>query len=304
MPAHIAAGGGFVWTTNFEDGTISRIDPTTNMAVAFDVGEEPTYLAVGSFEVTHGGTNVVVYADPEPGATGQEPPKIQNTLSFNAHVKGIADAFGKLAIFLDDGRLLHYDRESGVTTEGMGPGVPSSGLAFGDGHLIVYAPTDDTILVSGPGPDKSWVSRGNFHPAAFAAYDNVLYVTGGNGDVLSDPLSGRPNTRVIGHVPPPAADVIVAPKTPDQGGNEAVASPEVLQSVPPAILGDALQNPQHIAGWGQPINPNLPAGPNNPPAGSYACGTRVSPTTRSATGYWSTAVSRSDRRFSPRRSRP
>jgi hypothetical protein len=35
--------------------------------------------------------------------------------------------------------------------------------------------------------------------------------------------------------------------------------------VPPAIVNDAVANPQHYFGWRMPLDPNKPVSPANPP---------------------------------------
>lgn len=41
--------------------------------------------------------------------------------------------------------------------------------------------------------------------------------------------------------------------------------PQILGRVPPAVLADALAQPERVQGWGQPANPGRPPGPDNPP---------------------------------------
>jgi hypothetical protein len=81
--------------------------------------------------------------------------------------------------------------------------------------------------------------------------------------------TGDPDLPVI--VPPtpaPASPVPTVPATP-----MAPPAPEpavdcicrgVLRQVPPAVVADAVANPDRVRGWRLPLNPNTPVGPGNP----------------------------------------
>jgi YVTN family beta-propeller protein len=57
-PTAVATGFGSVWVTNYDDGTVSRIDPATNQVVAtIEVGPHPDHIAGGE-----GGVWVAVHA--------------------------------------------------------------------------------------------------------------------------------------------------------------------------------------------------------------------------------------------------
>jgi YVTN family beta-propeller protein len=44
----VAVGAGGVWVTNYDDDTVSRVDPATNEVVAtIEVGPHPDHIAVG-----------------------------------------------------------------------------------------------------------------------------------------------------------------------------------------------------------------------------------------------------------------
>jgi YVTN family beta-propeller protein len=54
----VATGFGSVWVTNYDDGTVSRVDPATNEVVAtIEVGRHPDHIAAGE-----GGVWVAVHA--------------------------------------------------------------------------------------------------------------------------------------------------------------------------------------------------------------------------------------------------
>jgi Tol biopolymer transport system component len=79
--------------------------------------------------------------------------------------------------------------------------------------------------------------------------------------------------RAVEDVPSPCAGAATPTATPDtQPSPSPVPTPstgprvcpQVIGRVPPAVLADALAQPDRVQGWGQPANPGRPPGPDNP----------------------------------------
>lgn len=61
------------------------------------------------------------------------------------------------------------------------------------------------------------------------------------------------------------AAFIAPTSTPSPQPEQATCVCDIVRSrVPIAVINDAVANPESVEGWQQPLNPNLPVGPNNP----------------------------------------
>jgi len=102
---------------------------------------------------------------------------------------------------------------------------------------------------------------------AFAPSHGAALMYGGRGRLRSDRqtvasdvqalIGGVPATPTTGPTPRPSATPLV-PLIPQ-------ACAFVTGRVPSAAIADALANPRRISGFGEPANPSLPPGANNPP---------------------------------------
>lgn len=64
---------------------------------------------------------------------------------------------------------------------------------------------------------------------------------------------------------PPAFVEVLAPALPTATPAPGCICRLVRQRVPPAVIADALANPERFNGWQQPLDPGKPPGPGNPP---------------------------------------
>jgi Mg-chelatase subunit ChlD len=64
---------------------------------------------------------------------------------------------------------------------------------------------------------------------------------------------------------PPAFVEVLAPALPTATPAPGCICRLVRQRVPPAVIADAIANPERFNGWQQPLDPGKPPGPGNPP---------------------------------------
>jgi peptide/nickel transport system substrate-binding protein len=134
-PAHAVSGGGFLWTSNERDGTVSRIDIRSRTVEAILVGRSPEGLGFtdGHIWVADGGDASVSEIDPRAG-------KVVRTLQIGNGPLGLA-ARGHWIWVADsgDGTLARVDTRSGrVTSVPVGP-QPVAVAAGPDAVWVVLA---------------------------------------------------------------------------------------------------------------------------------------------------------------------
>ena len=116
-PGHAVSGGGFLWTSNELDGTVSRVDVAGRMVETIPVGRSPEGLAFadGKVWVANGGDASVSAIDPRAG-------KVVRTLRVGNGPLGLAARGHELWVANSvDGTLARVDTRSGrVTTTPVG----------------------------------------------------------------------------------------------------------------------------------------------------------------------------------------
>jgi YVTN family beta-propeller protein len=180
-PSGVAAGAGSVWVSNYDDNTVSRIDPATHAMQTIQVGSTPSGIAVGAGAVwvanNFGGTvsriapavNRVVQTirvgnGPSGVAVGDGSVWVTNssdaTLSRIDAVSGDVRptiplgggatdvAVGLGAVWVSDaanGRVLRIDPQTDHITEPINVGTGPSAITVGFGSVWVANSLDGTV---------------------------------------------------------------------------------------------------------------------------------------------------------------
>src|SRR5262249_276395 len=108
-PGHAVLGGGFLWTSNERDGTISRIDVAGRATATVPVGDSPEGIAFvdGGVGVANGGDATVSEVDAQAG-------KVIRTLRVGNGPLGVAARGSDLWVANSvDGNLARVDTRSG-----------------------------------------------------------------------------------------------------------------------------------------------------------------------------------------------
>jgi YVTN family beta-propeller protein len=133
-PSAVAAGAGALWVANYNDGTVSRIDPTTHAAVPIQVGGGPSGIAVGA--------GAVWVANSLSGTVSWINPKV------NRAVKTITVGNGPSGVAVDSGS---------VWVTNSSDGTLSRINAF-TGHLVKTIPLGGGATDVAAGYKAVWVS--------------------------------------------------------------------------------------------------------------------------------------------------
>jgi YVTN family beta-propeller protein len=196
-PGWFATTDGALWVGNTGEGTISRIDPTTNTVVATVTvaprggrgGDAvPNWLVSydGQIWATDNPENKIVRVDPATNTVVQSIPMTVANLSDLPKPGGlIVDSTGVWASDVDGGRLVHFDAATGAVLAEIPMDQPGS-LESGFGSIWVVAgqggrtmvrvdPTTHTIVSEIPVTGNVWV---------FEIQDDAVWGIGGDGDLF------------------------------------------------------------------------------------------------------------------------
>ena len=132
-PTAAVVGGGWVWTANSGDGTVSRIDPRTGATETIPVGEDPTALAFGAgfLWVADAGGRTVAQVSPRAA-------KVEHSFVTGNGPAGVA--FGDGAVWVSsatDGTLVRVDPAGREALHRIPVGSEPGPVAFGDGAVWV-----------------------------------------------------------------------------------------------------------------------------------------------------------------------
>jgi len=186
-PIGVAAGPEGVWVTNRREGTIGRIDPSTNeMAGRLPVGRLPLMIAAGASAVwiTDAGSAEVVRVDPLSG-------KVVARIWVGTSPSGLAvGSDGVYATSFDQGTVVRIDTTTNriVAKQSLNgisaalfPGFISSApgaMALGEGALWVACQGDGSVYRLDPG-DLHVVARTGLgtRPSGIAVGGGSVWVT-------------------------------------------------------------------------------------------------------------------------------
>ncbi|HEX5166463.1 MAG TPA: glutaminyl-peptide cyclotransferase [Thermomicrobiales bacterium] len=196
-PGWFATTDGALWVGNTGEGTISRIDPTTNTVVATVTvaprggrgGDAvPNWLVSydGQVWATDNPENKIVRVDPATNTVVQAITMVVANESDRPKPGGlIVDSTGVWASDIDGGRLVHFDAVTGAVLAEIPMDQPSS-LGSGFGSIWVVAgqgaqtivrvdPSTHTIVSEIPVTSNVWV---------FEILDDAVWGIGGDGDLF------------------------------------------------------------------------------------------------------------------------
>jgi YVTN family beta-propeller protein len=138
----VAAGEGAVWTTNAEEGTVSRVDAATRRVVQrITVGREPAGVAAagGAVWVANSGDRSVSWINPTTNT-------VVKTVPVGNGPTGIA--LGEGAVWVAnslDNSVSRIDADTGKVVARIGVGGTPSGVAAGLGAVWVSNASDGTV---------------------------------------------------------------------------------------------------------------------------------------------------------------
>jgi len=237
-PGHATSGGGYLWTSNEQDGTVSRVDPETRTDRETSVGRSPEGLAFvdGHLWVANGDANV---SEIDPGngqvvrtiRVGNGPlglagrghelwvaNSIDGTLARvdtrTARVKRVAVgprpvavAAGEDAVWVTlagSGAVAKLDRSGSSVVDTVNVGNDPEALALAGGGVWVANALDGTLTRIESASDKpDALVRVGGSPRAIAIAGGTVWVTLGNGRLaLVDGGNARPlKTLQVGGEP-------------------------------------------------------------------------------------------------------
>ena len=238
-PWGVAVGQGSVWVTNYNDGTVSRIDPVTHAVVPIQVESTPTGIAVGADAVwvTNSYSGTVSRIDPAddsvvatsrsatvpPGwrsamarcgsptaATGRSARSTPSaTTATTIPLGGATDvAVGEGAVWVSDaanGRVLRVDPQTNRVTGSINVGTGPSAITVGFGSVWVTNSLDGTISRINPQTNKvTAVLQVGSGPNAIAAGAGGVWVANelGGTVVRIDPATNAPARPItVGNSP-------------------------------------------------------------------------------------------------------
>jgi YVTN family beta-propeller protein len=197
-PQALAAGDGAVWVTNYEDGTVSRIDQSTRAIVdTVPVGSVPIGIAVGAgmVWVTNNTGQSVSEINPTVDRTVQ-------TISVGSDPSGIAVGLGSVWVANTNGQTLtRIDANTGTVLGAPIPlGADATGVAAGLGAVWVSDTVDGRVLRVDPQSDQVSQSINVGHgPDAITVGDGSVWVANSLDGTVS---RINPQTNAVTNVVP------------------------------------------------------------------------------------------------------
>jgi YVTN family beta-propeller protein len=150
-PSALASGGGAVWVANYNQGTVSRIDPALRTVVqTLEVGSTPTGVAVsaGAVWVTDNYGAKVFRIDPNVNRVVQSIP-VGNAPT------GVAVGDGSVWVAnSSDGTLTRIDATTGGVSSTITLGGSPTGVAVGLGSVWVSDQADNRVVRVDPQTDQ------------------------------------------------------------------------------------------------------------------------------------------------------
>jgi ABC-type transport system substrate-binding protein/DNA-binding SARP family transcriptional activator len=202
-PSAVAAGAGSLWVTNSADGTVTRIDPATQVATPIPVGHGPDAVAVNAAGVwvANAGDNALVRIDPDTGAVAATAPVGDGPAAVLATATALWVANAR------DGTVMRLDPRSGAVTNTIHLGGSPTALVSAAGRVWV------TVA---PAPPPPPVTGGTAH------------FTMQNDFQSPDPALPSANNYEVFYAT--CANLVTYPDKPAPAGSQIV--PEVAEAVP------------------------------------------------------------------------
>jgi YVTN family beta-propeller protein len=175
-PSALTAGAGALWASNYNAGTVSRIDPRTDALVqTITAGQTPSGIAVGGGSVWVANYIVGTVSRINPTVN-----RVVQTLTVGNAPSGVAYGDGSVWVTnTSDGTLTRIDAVTGTVRDTFAVGGEPTGVAYGLGFVWVSDASDGRVLEldpatgqliqaidvgTGPGPvtvadDAVWVAN-------------------------------------------------------------------------------------------------------------------------------------------------
>ena len=188
QPYDVAYGYGSVWTTNNGDGTVDRIDPTTDKIVqSYDTRSTPTGLSITGGYVWIGANSgsQIFRLDPRTNRLSRVDVHHQSPAWF------AADATHLWVASNVDDVVLHLDPRTGKVLAAVKVGLtPQDGTIGPDGSVWVPDMGDDTVSRVDPATNKV--------TATIHVGPKPFVLSTGDGDVWAPSYGGSDVRRIAG----------------------------------------------------------------------------------------------------------
>ena len=181
-PSSVAAGAGSVWVANYNDNTVSRIDPATRaVEQTIQVDSTPSGIAVGAGAVwvANNFSGTLSKIDPAADRVVQSTP-VGNGPS------GVAVGDGSVWVTNgSDGTLTRIDAVSGVVTNTVAVGGSPTDVAAGPGAVWVSDAANGRVLRVNPQTDRitELINVGTGPSAIAVGYGSVWVANSLDGTV-------------------------------------------------------------------------------------------------------------------------
>jgi YVTN family beta-propeller protein len=174
-PSDIAAGEGAVWLTNYNDATVSRIDPATHAVQTIPVDSTPSAIAVGAGAVWVANTFSGTVSRIEPDPTVE---RIVQTIPVGNGPSGVAVGYGSVWVTnSSDGTLTRIDAVSGKVKHTIGLGGGATDVAAGLKAVWVSDEANGRVLRVDPQTDQvSAIVNVGAGPMAITVGDGSVWV--------------------------------------------------------------------------------------------------------------------------------
>jgi YVTN family beta-propeller protein len=196
-PSAMASGAGALWVSNYNAGTVSRIDPVTRVLVqTIQAGQTPSGIAVSA--------GAVWVANYIPGTVSRIDPGINRVvgqpISVGNAPTGVADGFGSVWVTnSSDGTLTRINAITGTVIETIPLGGDATRVAVGFGAVWVSDAVDGRVLEIDPQTDQvaHVIGVGAGPGAITAGYGSVWVANSLDGTVSQiDPQTSQVEASV------------------------------------------------------------------------------------------------------------
>jgi YVTN family beta-propeller protein len=181
-PSAMAAGAGALWVSNYNAGTVSRIDPMTHALVqTISSGETPSGIAVGA-----GAVWVANYIDGTVSRIAPTVNRVVQTIPVGNSPSGVAVGDGSVWVANSaDGTVTRIDAITGALSHLISLGGRTTGVATGFGDVWVSDEADGRVLEIDPQTDQVMqaISVGTGPGAIAAGYGSIWVANSLDGTV-------------------------------------------------------------------------------------------------------------------------
>ena len=190
-PSGVASGAGAVWVSNYNTGTVSRIDLATRAVVPIQAGSTPSGIAVGAGAVWVANTFSGTVSRIDPATE-----KVVQTVAVGNGPSGVAVGYGSVWVTnSSDGTLTRIDAVSGKVTHTVSLGGGATDVAVGLDAVWVSDEANGRVLRIDPDTDQvvAPIIVGAGGPTAITVGDGSVWVANSLDGTVSriDPLTNQ-----------------------------------------------------------------------------------------------------------------